>query len=150
MVDEPGEVAAAAEFLWEQAAERRRDLVAAGELPREWPAAYLAPRAWKARLLGARTLELTWESGPVEAIGGGPALEDPFGWREPVLPPGRSAGLARAIERWRASDPVPGIVLASDQAPRLAELLGDAGIPVGVTMAPAPHPRAPSPWSAAA
>ncbi len=140
VVDEPGEVAAAAEFLWEQAAERRRDLMAAGELPREWPSAYVEPRAWKARLLGARTLELTWESGPVEAIGGGPALDDPFGWREPVLPPGRSAGLARAIERWRASDPVPGIVLASDQAPRLAELLGEAGIPAGVTMAPGAPP----------
>ncbi len=143
VVDEPGEVAAAAEFLWEQAAERRRDLVAAGELPREWPAAYLEPRRWKARLVGARTLELTWEPGPVEAIGGEPALDDPFGWREPVLPPGRSAGLVRAIERWRAADPVPGIVLASDQAARLAELLGDAGIPAGVTMAPgAPPPGA--------
>jgi hypothetical protein len=114
VVDEPAEVAAAAEFLWEQAAERRRDLVAAGELPGEWPAAYVEPRTWKARLLGARTLELTWEPGPVAAIGGTPALDDPFGWREPVLPPGRSAGLARAIERWRAADPVPGIILASD------------------------------------
>jgi transcription-repair coupling factor (superfamily II helicase) len=143
VVDEPGEVAAAAEFLWEQAAERRRDLVAAGELPGAWPSAYVEPRAWKARLLGARTLELTWESGPVEGIGGAPALDDPFGWREPVLPPGRSAGLARAIERWRAADPVPGIVLASDQAARLAELLGEAGIPAGVTMAPgAPPPGA--------
>jgi transcription-repair coupling factor (superfamily II helicase) len=143
VVDEPGEVAAAAAFLWEQAAERRRDLVAAGELPREWPLAYVEPRTWKARLLGARTLELTWESGPLQGIGGASALDDPFGWREPVLPPGRSAGLARAIERWRAADPVPGIVLASDQAARLAELLGDAGIPAGVSMAPgAPPPGA--------
>ncbi len=182
VVDEPGEVAAAAEFLWDQAAERRRDLVAAGDLPDAWPDAYLPPREWKARLLGARTLELGWEPGPVEAIGGGRALEDPFGWREPVLPPGRSAGLARAVERWRAgrpasvpladeeaesprpvlppgavarpgrggargslrdAAPAPRIVLASDQAPRLAELLGDAGIPVGVTMRPgAPPPGA--------
>ncbi len=180
VVDEPGEVAAAAEFLWEQAAERRRDLVAAGELPDAWPDAYLPPRAWKARLLASRTLELTWEPGPVAAIGGGRALDDPFGWREPVLPPGRSAGLARAIERWRAGrpatvpladeeaesprpvlpsraaaatrpggsrgkqrgpTPTPRIVLASDQAPRLAELLGDAGIPVGVTMRPGAPPR---------
>ena len=43
LIDEPGEVAAAAEFLWEQAAERRRDLVGAGELPREWPSAYVEP-----------------------------------------------------------------------------------------------------------
>lgn len=143
VVDEPGEIAAAAAFLWDQAAERRRDLVAAGELPGAWPSAYVEPRAWKSRLLGARTLELTWESGPVEGIGGASALDDPFGWREPVLPPGRSAGLSRAIERWRASDPVPGIVVASDQASRLAELLGEAGIPAGVTMAPgAPPPGA--------
>ncbi len=168
VVDEPGEVAAAAEFLWEQAAERRRDLVAAGELPGEWPDAYLPPRKWKARLVGGRTLELTWETGPVPAIGGTPATEDPFGWREPVMPPGRSASLARAIERWRAGGPatvpladdeaederrvvppgmiasrhgpgarrapVPRIVLASDQAPRLSELLADAEIPVGATM----------------
>jgi transcription-repair coupling factor (superfamily II helicase) len=178
VVDEPGEVAAAAEFLWEQAAERRRDLVAAGELPAAWPDAYVAPRTWKSRLLAGRTLELTWESGPVAAIGGTPAQEDPFGWREPVLPPGRSASLARAIERWRAGGPatvpladeeaedvrrvvppglvpsrharaaerapVPRIVLASDQAPRLAELLADAEIPVGATMAltEAPPPGA--------
>ncbi len=177
VVDEPGEIAAAADFLWDQAAERRRDLVAAGELPAAWPDAYLAPRDWKARLLGGRTLELTWEPGPVAAIGGSPALDDVFAWREPVLPPGRSAGLARAIERWRAGRPasiplaeeeaddprrvvppgsvasrrapggsassVPRIVLASDQATRLAEILGDAGIPVGVTMRPgAPPPGA--------
>jgi len=142
VLDEPGEVAAAAEFLWDQAAERRRDLVAAGELPAAWPDAYLAPRDWKGRLLAGRTLELTWESGPVAAIGGGAVLEDAFGWREPILPPGRSAGLARAVERWRAGGPAsaPRIVLASDQATRLAELLGEAGIPAGVTMRPGVPP----------
>ena len=134
----------------------------------------LRPATWKARLLAGRTLELTWESGPVEAIGGAAATDDPFGWREPVLPPGRSASLARAIERWRAGSaatvpiadeeaedgrrvvppglvasrhapgaersPVPRIVLASDQAPRLGELLADAGIPVGATLALAEAP----------
>ncbi len=177
VVDEPGEIAAAADFLWDQAAERRRDLVAAGELPAAWPDAYLPPRDWKARLLGGRTLELTWEPGSVAAIGGAPALDDVFAWREPVLPPGRSSSLARAIERWRAgrpasvplaeaeadsprptvppgtvvsrratggaASPAPRIVLASDQATRLAELLGEAGIPVGVSMRPgAPPPGA--------
>ena len=170
VVDEPGEVAAAAEFLWEQAAERRRDLVASGELPAAWPEAYLGPRAWKGRLLAGRTLELTWEPGPAASIGGGEALDDAFGWREPVLPPGRSAGLVRAIERWRAgrpasvplaeeeaedarqavprgivatrrapgstAAPAPRIILASDQAARIAELLGEAGIPAGATMRP--------------
>ena len=136
VLDEPGEIAAAAEFLWDQAGERRTDLVAAGELPADWPEAYLPPRAWKSRLLGARTLELTWEPGPVEAIGGGPAAEDPFGWREPVLPAGRSAALHRAIASWRAEDPPRRIVVASDQAPRLEELLAEAGLPVGTTMQP--------------
>jgi transcription-repair coupling factor (superfamily II helicase) len=174
VLDEPGDVAASAEFLWEQAAERRRDLIAAGELPREWPDAYVGPRDWKARLVRGRTLELTWEPGPVEAIGGAAATEDPFGWREPMLPPGRSASLPRAIERWRAGrsatvpiaeeesddarpavppgivasrhapgakrSPAPRIVLASDQAPRLSELLGQAGIPAGVTFHPAVAP----------
>jgi transcription-repair coupling factor (superfamily II helicase) len=156
VLDEPGEVAAAATFLWDQAAERRRDLIAAGELPATWPDAYLGPRDWKARLLAGRTLELTWEPGPVAAIGRGAVLDDAFGWREPVLPPGRSAALVPAIERWRAGGPasvpraraagpapVPRIVLASDQATRLAELLGEAGVPVGVTMRPgAPPPGA--------
>ncbi len=174
VLDEPGDVASSAEFLWEQAAERRRDLIAAGELPREWPDAYAGPRDWKARLVRGRTLELTWEPGPVDAIGGAAATEDPFGWREPMLPPGRSASLPRAIERWRAGrpatvpiaeeeaddarpavppgivasrlapgakqTPAPRIVLASDQAPRLSELLGQAGIPAGVTFHPAVAP----------
>ena len=174
VLDEPGDVASAAEFLWEQAAERRRDLVAAGELPAEWPDAYLPAGDWAARLARGRTLELTWESGPGTAIGGGAAMEDPFGWREPMLPPGRSASLPRAIERWRAGrpatvpiadeeaesirpvvppgiapsprafgsrrSPVPRIVIASDQAPRLSELLGEAGIPAGVTFRPAAAP----------
>jgi len=174
VLDEPGDVASAAEFLWEQAAERRRDLIAAGELPGEWPDAYVGPRDWKARLVRGRTLELTWEPGLVEALGGGAATEDPFGWREPMLPPGRSASLPRAIERWRAGrpatvpiaeeeaednrpavppgivasrrapgaerSPAPRIVIASDQAPRLSELLGEAGIPAGVTFHPAAAP----------
>ena len=174
VLDEPGDVASAAEFLWEQAAERRRDLVAAGELPAEWPDAYLPAGDWAARLARGRTLELTWESGPGTAIGGGAAMEDPFGWREPMLPLGRSASLPRAIERWRAGrpatvpiadeeaesirpvvppgiapsprafgsrrSPVPRIVIASDQAPRLSELLGEAGIPAGVTFRPAAAP----------
>ncbi len=176
VIDEPGDVGSAAEFLWEQAAERRRDLVAAGDLPAEWPSAYVAPRDWAARLARGRTLELTWESGPLVAIGGAAAAEDPFGWREPVLPPGRSASLARAIERWRTGgpatipmadeeegaagrpadpagfvqsrlapaatlSPVPRMVITSDQAPRLSELLGEAGIPAGVTL----HPLDPPP-----
>ena len=62
---------------------------------------------------------------------GGLSSGDPFGWREPVLPPGRAAGrLSTPSRRWRADD--ARIVLASDQAPRLADLLGEAGHPVAV------------------
>ncbi len=64
VLDEPGDLAESAAFLWRQADERRAELIEAGDLPKDWPATYLAPRDWKARLLAARTLELTWESDP--------------------------------------------------------------------------------------
>ena len=144
VVDEPGEVAAAAAFLWEQAAERRRDLVGAGELPGEWPSAYVEPRDWKARLLGARTLELTWESGsdrgdrrcarprrPVRLARAGATARTQ---RRPVPGPS-SAGGPRTRSRASSSP--------RTRPTRLAELLGEAGIPAGVTMAPgAPPPGA--------
>jgi len=135
VLDEPGDLADAAQFLWEQADERHRELVEAGDLPREWPTAYLPPIDWKRRLHGARTLELTWQSDAVDAEGMAYASKsltsgDMFGWREPVLPPGRTERLVDGIEHWigeRAR-----VVLASDQAPRLAELLGEAGHAVGI------------------
>ena len=135
VLDEPGDVGEAAEFLWRQADERRADLLAAGELPKDWPATLLPPRDWKRRLLGARTLELTWESEAGDALaGGGKSSGDLFGWREPQLPPGRGSRIAEAVERWRAPDggaaaapakapAQPRIVIASDQALRLAEIL---------------------------
>src|SRR3546814_19025976 len=62
----------------------------------------LPPRDWKLRLLAARTLELTWESEASGAIaGGGKSSGDLFGWREPVLPPGRDARLAQRSEARR-------------------------------------------------
>src|SRR6185369_4180603 len=137
-------IAEAADFLWRQADERRSELIASGDLPRDWPSTYLGPRDWKARLVASRTLELTWES----EIPDGPALAarglssgDVFGWREPQLPVSRAAGIAAAVERWQAEG--GRIVLASDQAPRLAELLDEAGHPVAVVHAPdAPPPGA--------
>ena len=48
VLDEPGDIAEAAEFLWRQADERRAELIAAGELPKDWPSTYLPPRDWKA------------------------------------------------------------------------------------------------------
>jgi transcription-repair coupling factor (superfamily II helicase) len=146
MIDEPGDIAEAAEFLWRQAAERRADLLAAGDLPKDWPPTLLGPRDWKARLLAARTLELTWESEAHDAMaGGGRSSGDLFGWREPALPPGRAARIADAVARWRAEEgKEPRIVIASDQAPRLGELLEEAEITAGVTdvVTEAPPPGA--------
>jgi transcription-repair coupling factor (superfamily II helicase) len=145
LLDEPGDIAEAATFLWRQADERRAELVEAGELPKDWPSTYLPPRDWKSRLVASRTLELTWESVPPEDAAmarGALSSGDPFGWREPVLPPGRAGRLAEAVDAWRADD--ARIVLASDQAPRLADLLGEAGHEVAVVerVAEAPPPGA--------
>ncbi len=134
MIDEPGDIAESAEFLWRQADERRAELVAAGELPKDWPSTYLPPRDWKGRLVASRTLELTWETEPPEGAAmarGGLSSGDPFGWREPALPPGRAGRLVEAVEAWSADG--QRIVLASDQAPRLADLLAEADHPVGIT-----------------
>jgi transcription-repair coupling factor (superfamily II helicase) len=142
VLDEPADVAEAAAFLWRQADERRDELVAAGELPRDWPGTLLGPRDWKSRLLASRTLELTWESeATAEATlaAGGRSSGDLFGWREPSLPPGRVQRLGEAVELWRgsaddaAAATAPRIVIASDQAPRLAELLEEAGVATGVS-----------------
>ena len=140
VLDEPGDLAEAGAFLWRQADERRADLVEAGDLPKDWPLTYLPPRDWKARLLGARTLELTWESEAAEAIaGGGLSSGDLFGWREPSVPGLRSGRLVEAVEGWAAEG--HRIVLASDQAARFSELLGEAGRPVAaVSRLDAPPP----------
>jgi transcription-repair coupling factor (superfamily II helicase) len=145
VIDEPGDIAEAAEFLWRQADERRSELIEAGELPKDWPQTYLQPRDWKARLVGARTLELTWESVPPEdsAIArGGLSSGDPFGWREPVLPPGRAGRFGEAVEGWQADG--ARIVVASDQAPRLADILTESGHPAAVVgrVGEAPPPGA--------
>jgi transcription-repair coupling factor (superfamily II helicase) len=140
VLDEPGDLAEAGAFLWRQSEERFADLVASGDLPKTWPTTYLSARDWKARLLGARTLELTWESDAAEALaGGGLSSGDLFGWREPSVPGLRSGRLAEAVESW-ASEGYR-IVLASDQAARLSELLGEAGRPVAaVNRVDAPPP----------
>ncbi|MEX2184338.1 MAG: DEAD/DEAH box helicase, partial [Chloroflexota bacterium] len=134
ILDEPGDIADTAAFLWRQADERRSELVEAGELPRDWPPTYLQARDWKARLAAARTLELTWESeSPRESAlaSGRLSSGDVFGWREPVLPSGRAARIGVAVAAWQADG--ARIVLASDQAPRLAELLAEADHPVAVS-----------------
>jgi transcription-repair coupling factor (superfamily II helicase) len=145
VLDEPGDLADAADFLWRQAEERHGELVEGGELPKDWPGSFLPSRDWKARLHGARTLELTWQSEAADAVGMAQASKgltsgDLFGWREPVLPPGRTERLVDGVEHWLGER--ARVVLVSDQAPRLAELLGEAGHAVGIvgriTEAPPP------------
>ena len=145
VLDEPGDLADASDFLWRQADERHAEMVEAGDLPRDWPSSYLPPRDWKSRLHGSRTLELTWQSEAGVAEGMAFASKsltsgDQFGWREPVLPPGRTERLIDGVEHWVGER--SRLVLASDQAPRLVELLAEAGHAVGivhrVTEAPPP------------
>ncbi len=144
VLDEPGDIAEAADFLWRQADERRKELIGSGDLPKDWPSTYIGPRPWKTRLVASRTLELTWESEAPEAgalAARGLTSGDMFGWREPQLPAGRGGAIAQAVERWQVDG--ARIVLASDQAPRLAELLEEAGHPAAVVQTPeAPPPGA--------
>ncbi len=144
VLDEPGDIAEAADFLWRQADERRAEMIESGDLPKDWPSTYVGPRPWKSRLVASRTLELTWESEPPDSgalASRGLTSGDMFGWREPQLPAGRGSAIAQAVERWQADG--ARIVLASDQAPRLAELLEEAGHPAAVVQAPeAPPPGA--------
>jgi transcription-repair coupling factor (superfamily II helicase) len=143
VLDEPGDIAESADFLWRQAQERRTELVGSGELPDDWPEAYQRPRDWKTRLLRGRTLELTWESEAAAPAGGGTPMGDLFGWREPALPPARTERLAHTVLGWTSDG--DRVVLASDQAPRLADLLSEQGLPTAVVdrlvEAPAPGTR---------
>jgi transcription-repair coupling factor (superfamily II helicase) len=143
VIDEPGDIDDAADFLWRQAEERRAELTAAGELPPTWPQAYLPARDWKTRLLRGRTLELTWESEAPAPTGGGTPMGDLFGWHEPALPPARTEKLASTVESWAADG--DRVVIASDQAPRLSELLTEQHLPTAVVdriaEAPAPGTR---------
>ncbi len=143
ILDEPGDIAESADFLWRQADERRAELIAAGDLPERWPEAYLGPRDWKSRLLRGRTLELTWESEAATPTGGGTPLGDIFGWREPALPPARTERLGQTVAAWTAQN--SRVVLASEQAPRLADILTEQGLPTAaverLSEPPAPGTR---------
>ncbi|MGC8633102.1 MAG: transcription-repair coupling factor [Candidatus Limnocylindrales bacterium] len=121
LLDEPGDVEQAADLLWEQAGERRAELEEQGDVPAGWPGAYLDRQTWQRARQAASTLELTWESEAPGAPPGG----NPFGWREPALPPQRVAGIPEAVARWRAER--RRVVVTSDQSARLAELLEGAG-----------------------
>ena len=134
VLDEPGDIAEAAEFLWRQADERRAELVR-GRRAAEGLAARptSAPRDWKRRLVAGADARAH--------LGIGDAGRAAHRRPRPAARATRSAGASRSSrragprrsprrsERWRADG--ARIVLASDQAPRLAELLEEAGHPVG-------------------
>ena len=107
VLDEPGDLADAAEFLWRQADERRGDLVESGDLPKDWPSTYLPQRAWKSRLVASRTLELTWESEAPGAHGGAAAVSRAIssagGSR--CCPPGRAPASPRRSSGGRRTAP---------------------------------------------
>ena len=102
VLDEPGDLADAADFLWRQAEERHAEMVEAGDLPKDWPSSYLPPRDWKSRLHGSRTLELTWQSEAGRGRRDGVRLEEPD-QRRPVrlARAGAPAGADRAAGRRR-------------------------------------------------
>ena len=122
LLDEPGEVTAAVDFLWAQGDERRLELEKSGAVPKGWPATYPSPREWEKRLVEARTIELSWETD----LRGAPPGGNPFGWHEPGLPPAGLGDLAATVARWQREG--LRVVLTSDQSARLEELLRDADI----------------------
>ena len=77
VLDEPGDIAEAAEFLWRQADERRAELIESGELPKDWPSTYLPAT----RLEGAADRL----ADPRADVGVGPGRRDGDGARRPVV-----------------------------------------------------------------
>ncbi|MGH2358569.1 MAG: DEAD/DEAH box helicase, partial [Candidatus Limnocylindria bacterium] len=120
------ELAALAADLDEQAATRRTGLVEAGELPADWPLPYDAAAALAdLRRRAAEVLE------------GGSGEETGYGAAPPL--PGR----AERIGTWLVELAAAGraVVVATDQASRIGELLEEAGHPAAaaaeLTQAPA-------------
>ncbi|HEY7465000.1 MAG TPA: transcription-repair coupling factor [Candidatus Limnocylindria bacterium] len=113
VLTDPTELAAVAGALDAQAAERRDGLVAAGELPQDWPLPFEAGPALKA--LQARATE-TLDEQDGEDAGYGAA---------PVLP-----GRVERLGEWlREQSADSRLVLSTDQASRIGELLEEAGVP---------------------
>ncbi|MDP9270512.1 MAG: transcription-repair coupling factor, partial [Chloroflexota bacterium] len=114
VLTDAAELRAIATDLDRQAAERRDGLVAAGELPADWPLPYEAVSTLVA--LGRRAAEMLDE---------GAELESGFS-AAPVVP-----GRVERIADWLIALAVGGqrIVVTTDQASRLGELLEEAGHP---------------------
>ena len=131
VLDEPAELLQVAASLARQAEERRDALRTTRLLPSSWPSPLPGVDAVASLLAsaGSARLELTWssEAGRLTGV----AAEDPFHWHDPVVPAERSRALGEGIESWRRDK--ARVVIVSEQAPRLAELLGEAGESTGIT-----------------
>ncbi|MFZ9763446.1 MAG: DEAD/DEAH box helicase, partial [Candidatus Limnocylindrus sp.] len=141
ILDEPSELVSSAESLARQSAERFDVLKTTRILPASWPAPIPPPAVSLNTLggLGARRLELTWssEAGRLSSS----EASDAFGWHDPLMPAGRTRELAEGIESWQRDG--ARVLIVSEQAGRLSELLAEAGAatPVSDAITSDPKPK---------
>ena len=141
ILDEPSELISSAESLARQSTERFDVLKTTRILPPSWPAP-IPPPAVSLKLLsglGAERLELTWSSEAGRLTKSEPS--DSFGWHDPLMPAGRTRELAEGLESWRRDG--ARVVIVSEQAGRLSELLAEAGAatPVSDALPSDPKPK---------
>ncbi len=141
ILDEPSELVSGAESLVRQSAERFDVLKTTRILPPSWPAS-VPPVAAIVKLLGTigtARLELTWSSEAGRLTKSVPS--DPFGWHDVVMPSGRTRALAEGIETWQRD--AARVVIVSEQAGRLSELLAaaSAATPVSDAIVSDPKPK---------
>ena len=131
ILDEPGELIATADSLARQSAERFDSLRTTQILPPSWPAPIPPSASVVAALgrVGTARLELTWSSEAGRITKSTPS--DPFAWHDPLVPAGRTRAMGEALEGWRRNG--ARVVIVSEQAARLSELLADAGVATPVS-----------------
>jgi transcription-repair coupling factor (superfamily II helicase) len=139
ILDEPSELISSAESLARQSAERFDVLKTTRILPPSWPVPTPPPAAIlkMLRSIGAQRLELTWSSEAGRLTTSEPS--DLFGWHDPLVPAGRTRELAEGLESWRRDG--ARVVIVSEQARRLSELLAEAGAPTPVSDALPSDPK---------
>jgi transcription-repair coupling factor (superfamily II helicase) len=142
ILDEPSELVTTAESLARQSAERFDVLRTTRILPPSWPAPIPPPALSISALSssGAARLELTWSSEAGRMTKSTPS--DPFSWHDPLVPAGRTRAMGEAVEGWQRDG--ARVVIISEQASRLAELLAEAGVATPVSES---IPRDPKPGS---
>ena len=136
VLTDPDELRAIAAELDGQATERRAGLAAAGELPADWPLPFAAAETIAA-LAQRSAEELDEQQGTDPGYAGAPSV------------PGRVERLGEWLAELARNQRV---VLTTDQASRIGELLDDAGLPtaasVGAARAAAGGSHRARPWLA--